>query len=82
MRVSAEATRQVAQVINGTEYRADKGYFDMPDHHARAHLNASNLPTPAAAGPVGRRAGYRCTGCGFGSFFTECGRCGAPCERE
>jgi hypothetical protein len=82
MKVRVEADRQVAQVVDGYEYRADKGYFDMPDHHAKAHLKASNLPSPAAAGPVGRKAGYRCVPCGFGSFFTTCGRCGGPCVRE
>lgn len=82
MRVRVEGVNQVATVINGTEYRANKGYFEMPDHHAKAHLRAGNLPTPSAALPVGRAAGYRCTDCGFGSFFTVCGRCGGPCVRE
>lgn len=84
MRVRVEGVNQVATVIDGTEYRANRGYFEMPDHHAKAHLEAGNLPTPSAAGPVGRRAGYRCVdrACGFGSFFTTCSRCGGPCERE
>lgn len=84
MRVRAEDPRQVAQVVGGIEYRASRGYFEMPDQHARAHLEASNLPSPSAALPVGRRAGFRCTdpACGFGSFFTSCGRCGGPCVRE
>ena len=82
MRVRAEDPRQVAQVVNGTEYRARRGYFEMPDHHAKAHLQSANLPTPSAALPVGRKAGYRCVPCGFGSFFTTCGRCGGPCVRE
>lgn len=81
-RVRVEADRQVATVINGREYRANRGYFDMEDRHVKAHLNAANLPTPSAAGPVGRRGGYRCVECGFGSFFTICGRCGGPCVRE
>jgi hypothetical protein len=80
-RVRVEADRQVVQVVNGVEYRANKGYFEMPDHHAKAHLKASNLPTPSAAGPVGRKAGYRCVDCGFGSFFIKC-RCGGLCVRE
>ena len=81
-RVRVEADRQVATVINGTEYRASRGYFDLDDRHVKAHLNVANLPTPAAAGPVGRRAGYRCVECEFGSFFTRCGRCGGTCVRE
>ena len=82
MRVRAEDPRQVAQVVEGVEYRANRGYFEMPDHHAKAHLTASNLPTPSAALPVGRKACYRCVPCGFGSFFTTCGRCSGPCVRE
>lgn len=82
MRVAAEDRRQVAQVVNGVEYRAKRGYFDMPDAHAKAHLAAGNLPTPAAALPVGRRGGYRCVECGFGSFFTTCSRCNGECVRE
>lgn len=26
--------------------------------------------------------GYRCDSCGFGSFFTSCGRCGGQCTKE
>lgn len=26
--------------------------------------------------------GYRCSDCGFGSFFKKCSRCGGTCERE
>lgn len=84
VRVGAEDRRQVAQVVGGVEYRARDGYFEMPEAHAKLHLAAGNLPNPAAAGPVGRRSGYRCADpeCGFGSFFTTCGRCKGPCERE
>jgi len=28
------------------------------------------------------RGGYRCDGCGFGSFFTTCSRCGGACQKE
>lgn len=82
MKVSAEDRRQVAQVVGGVEYRARGGYFEMPDAHAKAHLIASELPTPSVALPVGQRAGYRCAGCGFGTFFRTCSRCGGSCERE
>lgn len=85
MRVPAEDIKQVATVINGTEYRARDGFFDMPDAHAKAHLASGNLPSSwnAAHGATGRRAlGYRCPACAHGSFFTVCGKCGSTCERE
>ena len=81
----AEDIKQVATVIDGHEYRADRGFFDMPDHHAKAHLESGNLPGSwnAARGATGRRAvGYRCPACSHGSFFAVCGKCGTACERE
>ena len=82
VRVMAEDRRQVQQEIDGTRYNQHDGYFYMKPEHVKAHLNHGNLPTPAAAGPVGRRGGFRCPACGFGSFFLTCSRCGAQCERE
>lgn len=85
MRIPAEDIRQVATVVDGTHYMADRGFFDMPDRHARAHLAAGNLPGAwnAARGATGRRTvGYRCPACSHGSFFARCGKCGETCERE
>lgn len=82
VRVRAEDRRQVQAEVNGRRYTQRDGYFHMRPDHAKAHLAHGNLPAPSAALPVGRRGGYRCTGCGFGSFFTTCSRCGSPCERE
>jgi hypothetical protein len=85
VRVPAEDRMQVATVIDGREYRADRGFFNMPDAHAKAHLASGNLPASwnAARGATGRRTvGYRCAGCAHGSFFIVCGRCGERCERE
>lgn len=85
MRVPAEDIKQVATVIDGTEYRAQGGFFEMPDRHAKAHLESGNLGRSwnAARGATGRRAvGYRCPVCGHGSFFRRCGKCGTDCERE
>ncbi|MFD4968957.1 hypothetical protein [Streptomyces sp. NPDC058424] len=28
------------------------------------------------------RGGYRCTSCGFGSFFKACSRCEGTCDKE
>lgn len=82
VRVLAEDRRQVQTDVGGRRYTARDGYFRMRPDHARAHLTFGNLPTPSAAGPVGRRRGYRCPSCGFGSFFTTCSRCNGHCERE
>lgn len=82
VKIRAEDRRQVATVIGGREYRARNGYFELPDAAAKIHREAANLPAPATALPVGRRGGFRCTACGFGTFFTTCSRCGGACERE
>lgn len=82
VKVMAETSAQVATNINGVEYRARNGYFEMPAEHAKAHRTFGNLPTPSAMLPVGRSAGYRCPACGFASFFVTCSRCNGHCERE
>ncbi len=84
VRVMAEDRRQVGTTVNGVSYDFVNGYADMRDDHARAHLRAGNLPTPALSGATSRRLGYRCTKCARGSFFTTCGAtgCGGTCERE
>lgn len=82
-RVPAEDRRQVAQVVGGVEYRARDGFFDMPDHHARLHLQSANYGRGWVSGLVPEPSrGYRCPACGFGSNFKVCGRCGAECARE
>lgn len=81
MKVGAEDRRQVETDIGGVRYRARDGYFDMPEHHARAHLVAGNLPLPNLAGAAARSTGYRCPDCGHGSFFKRC-KCGAECVKE
>lgn len=81
MRVPAEDIKQVQHDINGVRYTARNGWFDMPDDHARIHLKAGNLAMPNLGGITRRALGYRCTGCGFGSFFATC-KCGAPCVKE
>lgn len=81
MRVPAEDIKQVQADINGVRYTANRGWFDMPDHHARIHLKSANMPSPNMAGISGRGVGYRC-GCGFRGFFATCSRCGGTCTRE
>lgn len=85
MRVPAEDIRQVATVIDGREYQAVGGFFDMPDRDAKAHMASANFGSgwSAMRGATGRRGiGYRCPACGHGSFFRRCGKCGATCEKE
>lgn len=82
VRVRAEDRRQVEAEVDNTRYYQRDGYFHMKPEHVTAHLAAGNLPSPAAAGPVGRRGGYRCADCGFGSFFVTCSRCHGTCIRE
>jgi hypothetical protein len=85
MRVPAEDIKQVATVIDGIEYRAKGGFFEMPDGDAKIHLQSANMPSSwqAFRGAHRRSTGFRCRTCGFGSFFRRCSRCGTDtCERE
>ena len=82
VKVSAEDRKQVQADVNGTRYTQRDGYFHMAPQDAAYHLKVGNLPTPSAVLPVGRRRGFRCTACGFGSFFVTCSRCESACERE
>lgn len=83
-RVMAEDIRQKGTTVNGVSYDFHRGFAEMRDDHAIAHLRAGNLPNPALSGATRRGLGFRCTRCGRGSFFTACGRtgCGGTCERE
>ena len=81
-RVPAEDRKQVAQVVDGVEYRANRGFFDMPDHHAAAHLASAGYGRAWPVAGVPRpSAGYRCPECGHGSWFKIC-KCGAECVKE
>ena len=82
MRVPAEDIRQVATVIDGREYRARGGFFEMPEAAAKAHLAESGYGSWHVPGVPAPRGGRRCADCGFGSFFAKCGRCGGECPRE
>ena len=82
VRVPAEDRRQVAQVIDGVEYRARSGFFEMPERHAALHLKSAGYGSWHVPGVPAPGAGRRCVACGFGSWFKTCGRCGAECVRE
>lgn len=83
MRVPAEDRRQVEVVVDGHVYRQRDGFFEMPDRHASAQLQAGGFGRSwQVAPPVSPSSGYRCGKCGHGSHFVTCGRCGATCEKE
>lgn len=48
--------------------------------HIKALRDLGAFPANLAGGRS--RGGYRCDGCGFGSFFRHCGRCGGTCTKE
>jgi len=82
MRVPAEDRRQVQTQIDGRLYTARDGFFEMPDRDAKVHMKSAGYGHWNVAGVVKPQAGYRCPGCGFGSFFRRCSRCGSECEKE
>jgi hypothetical protein len=83
VRVPAEDRRQVQTEINGRRYTARDGFFEMPERDARIHLKSADMPGSwQVRGVPEPSRGYRCPGCGFGSFFVRCSRCGGTCTRE
>lgn len=82
VKVRAEDRRQIQADVGGVRYQQHNGYFHMAPEHAAIQRETGNLPLPSAALPVGRTGGYRCPGCGFGSFFVTCSHCQSQCERE
>ena len=59
----------------------DGGIVTVSDRDARV-LKQEGYTEASAGGITARTVGRRCTGCGFGSFFATCSRCGGPCEKE
>jgi len=82
MRVMSPDAR-VAQVdgLSGHRYTARGGVYEMPDRDGRALVEAGGF-LPSLAGASGRAVGFRCPGCGFGSYLRTCSRCGSTCDRE
>lgn len=62
--------------------RKNGGLFDMPDHVGRYVVKNEGGQEAALSGTTRTGIGYRCTDCGFGSFFADCSRCGGVCFRE
>lgn len=67
---------------DGTRTRYTGGIVTPRDSRDERALRDHGAVTasPGGTGPV--RGGYRCAGCGFGSWFVHCGRCGGTCTRE
>jgi hypothetical protein len=64
--------------VSGHRYRSRDGMYEMAPRDAAALLKVGGF-LPNLGGQV--RGGYRCSACGFGSFFRRC-KCGAECVKE
>ncbi len=67
--------------VTGRRYRARDGIYDMSPADARAAVRYGGF-WPSLSGATRRGIGYRCTECGFGSYFATCSRCGGVAIRE
>lgn len=67
--------------LSGRRYRAEDGIYEMTARDGKALVRAGGF-APSLAGATSRTTGYRCGACGFGAFFTTCGRCGGACTRD
>lgn len=81
MRVPSQDKYCVEADIGRVRYKAKNGYFEMPDNHAKLWLKATGEHV-YEYGADNRSTGYRCTKCGFGSWFKKCSKCGGICGRE
>lgn len=76
---------EVAQLdgLSGRRYGGNTPgrVFDVTPADARAVVKAGGA-LASESGTTSRGLGYRCGGCGFGSFLITCSRCGGACERE
>jgi hypothetical protein len=85
--IIAEGCREVD--FGGVRHYArggQKGYqqggsFDMSPAAARQAVKIGGA-IASEAGTTRRGIGWRCPGCGFGSFVRTCSRCGSECVRE
>lgn len=67
--------------VTGKRHNFRKGIADVPDRDAKALVKAGGF-IPSMAGTTRRDIGYRCTKCGFGTWFRKCSRCGGHAKRE
>lgn len=87
--IVAAGCREIDSPYTGQRYYAQggaKGYaggglFDMAPLDAKLAVRMGGA-IASLNGAAGRSTGWRCPGCGFGSYLKRCGRCGGECERE
>lgn len=56
--------------------------FTVDDSMAKLVRGAGGYITGLGTHHGRRGIGFRCAGCGFGSYTRRCGRCGEECKRE
>lgn len=67
--------------VSGRRYNFRNGIADVPARDAKAIVKFGGF-IPSMAGTTRAGLGFRCSSCGFGSFFKTCSRCGGEAERE
>jgi len=65
----------------GRTYDFGKGIQNVHPRDARAIVAEGGF-IPSALGTTRTGLGYRCTACGFGTWFSKCSRCGGHAARE
>lgn len=53
-----------------------KGFYNVTNPMDAKALKASGFVEASLSGVTSTDVGYTCVGCGFGSFFRKCSRCG------
>lgn len=56
--------------------------FDVDDKMAKLVEGVGGYVVGIGTHRRRRHIGFRCPGCGFGSYTRRCSRCGKECERE
>lgn len=62
--------------------RQRDGTFHLSDRNAKALVKEGGFIVPDMGVATSPEQGYRCVDCGFGTWFTTCGKCGGECHRE
>lgn len=79
--IDVGGVRHYARGASAFEGTVRGGVFEMSDAAAKLAVKAGGA-IASLAGPAGRKSGFRCPACGFGSFLKRCSKCGADCVRE